>query len=127
MNWHKASLIWFLILVLAILNGIVREAVLDTFLPPKTSLFLSGLLLSALILFIAYWTLPWCGSLRRFDRWRIGCYWLILTVAFEFSFGRLVAQKPWPELFAQYRFEGGNIWPLVLVVVLLAPQLGRGR
>ncbi|MCC5834874.1 MAG: hypothetical protein JJU20_09100 [Opitutales bacterium] len=126
MPWIKVSLIWLTILVLAIVNGIFREAVLDRYLSSVTSLLLSGLLLSIFILLIAYWTLPWCGQLSRVNRWRIGCYWLALTVVFEFTFGRLVAQKPWPELLAQYRFEGGNIWPLVLLVVLLAPQLRRG-
>ena len=49
--------------------------------------------------------------------------WLALTIAFEFAFGRLVAKRSWDELFQSYRFEGGDLWPVVLVIVAIAPLL----
>ena len=45
------------------------------------------------------------------------------ALLFEFGFGRLVQGKSWSELWEAYTFAGGNIWPLVLVVVLLSPWL----
>jgi hypothetical protein len=42
----------------------------------------------------------------------------------------LVQHKTWEELWAAYTFADGNLWPLVLVVVLLAPPVmaaWRGR
>jgi hypothetical protein len=56
-------------------------------------------------------------------RHALGGVWLVLTVAFEFVFGRLVMGKSWSALLGAYTFEGGNLWPLVLAVVLLAPPL----
>ena len=44
-----------------------------------------------------------------------------LTVAFEFFFGRVVAKKSWQELLRAYRFENGDIWPLVLMAVTVSP------
>jgi hypothetical protein len=44
-------------------------------------------------------------------------------VAFEFTFGRLVQGKPWPQLLEAYTFKDGNIWPLVLLVTTLAPWI----
>ena len=90
---------WLAILVLAVLNGVVREALL----------------------------------LRRFGRTaaylasagralRVGALWLVMTVIFEFGFG-IVQGKPWREILAQYTFADGNIWPLLLIVVLFAPWL----
>jgi hypothetical protein len=47
--------------------------------------------------------------------------WLVLTLAFEFAFGRLLQHKPWPELLEAYTLKGGNIWPVVLIIIVLAP------
>ena len=47
----------------------------------------------------------------------------MLTLVFEFSFGRLAQHKTWAELMEAYTFKGGNIWPLVLVATFIAPWL----
>ena len=42
----------------------------------------------------------------------------------------LVQHKAWADLFSAYTFQGGNLWPLVLAVTLLAPWVAarlRGR
>lgn len=54
--------------------------------------------------------------------WGIGFCWLILTLAFEFSFG-LWQGKSWQVLVEAYAFKEGNIWPVVLLVTVLAPYL----
>lgn len=55
----KALLIWVGILVLAVANGVLRESVLTPLLGTPAALVLSGLLLSALIIGVAYFSLPW--------------------------------------------------------------------
>ena len=57
----RALLVWVLLLLLAIANGVLREAVLIPRLGGPSGLVLSGLLLSALILVLAWWLLPWIG------------------------------------------------------------------
>ena len=52
----------------------------------------------------------------------MGLGWLALTLVFEFSFG-LLRGRTLAELLAAYRFEGGNLWPVVLAVTALAPWL----
>jgi hypothetical protein len=54
----------------------------------------------------------------------VGTIWLTLTLVFEFGFGGLVQRRSWAELLAAYRFEDGNIWPVVLVVTFVSPLLG---
>ena len=61
------------------------------------------------------------GSFTASQGLYIGVLWLGLTLAFEFTFGRFVQHKSWIELLEAYAFKEGNLWPLVLVVVLLAP------
>ncbi len=119
----KAMVVWLGIVILAIANGIFREAVLSPAMSKPVSLVLSGVLLSGLILGMAYLTLPWFGRGPVTSYAVIGIGWLCLTLVFEFTFGRIVQGKPWPELFEAYMFKDGNIWPIVLLVTALAPYV----
>jgi hypothetical protein len=121
--WLKALALWLLILVLAIANGLLREAVLVPALGRFAGLVASGIALSLLILLVALLAAPWYGRLEAGRYWLIGAGWLVLTVAFEFGMGRVVQHKPWHELLEAYTFSGGNIWPAVLLTVLVAPRL----
>lgn len=117
----KAFILWLLILVLAVLNGLFREYVL---LPASGSFLafaVSGILLSVIIFSVAYVAVPWYGALSS-ARWLlIGLFWLFMTLVFEFGFGRFVQDKTWAELLDAYRFAGGNLWSLVLVIMVLSP------
>ena len=118
----KALAVWVGIVMLAVLNGTLREAVLVPKLGTAAGLVLSGVLLSVLILVVAYLSLPWLGARRPVELLGIGLVWLGLTLVFEFSFGRWQG-KSWPEMLEAYTFKGGNIWPVVLVVTAIAPYL----
>lgn len=118
----KALLIWAGILILAVANGLLRESVLIPALGSQIAQVLSGLLLSGLILGVAYLSLPWLQIRRPVQFWLVGSGWLALTLVFEFWFGRWQG-KSWLELLEAYTFQGGNIWPIVLVVTALAPYI----
>jgi hypothetical protein len=119
----KALTIWFVVLVMAIANGTLREAVLIPVLGAVPGLILSGVLLSALILAVVYFSLPWFGQAPVARYVALGLSWLCLTLVFEFTFGRLIQGKPWSELLEAYTFKGGNIWPIVLLTVAAAPYV----
>jgi hypothetical protein len=83
-------------------NGVSREATYGRRLEDETSNRVS--VPTAIAAFAAYfrhlqrrWPLG-----GRSEALRIGGAWLALTVAFEFTFGRLVAKKPWRELAAEW-------------------------
>lgn len=118
----KALGIWAGILVLAVANGALRQSVLIPAFGSPVSFVLSGLLLSALIIGVAYLSLPWLQISRRLQLWFVGVGWLVLTLAFEFSFG-LWQGKSWPVLIEPYTFKDFNIWPVVLVVTVFAPYI----
>ncbi|WP_341580993.1 hypothetical protein [Marinobacter metalliresistant] len=125
----KALVIWVGILVLAVANGVLRESVFVPGLGTPAALLLSGLLLSALIIGVAYFSLPWLQISRPVGLCVVGVGWLALTLVFEFSFG-LWQGKSWSELLEAYTFKGGNIWPVVLAATVLAPYIAaklRGR
>ncbi|GGY66046.1 phosphoglycerate mutase family protein [Marinobacter zhanjiangensis] len=116
----KALAVWIGILMLAVLNGLLREAILVPNLGAVAGQLLSGIVLSVLILVVAWFSLPWLGAQHTAQLFAIGLGWLALTLVFEFSFG-LWQGKSWQTLFDAYRFRDGNIWPVVLAVTAMAP------
>lgn len=118
----KAFAVWVAILVLAVVNGTLREVVLIPRIGTACGLILSGLLLSLFILGATYLSLPWLGVRSPVQLLLIGLCWLALTLVFEFSFG-LLRGKALAEILEAYTFKGGNIWSVVLVVTAAAPWL----
>ena len=117
----RILLLWAAIIPMAIANGILRDAVLVRSLGQKMARTVSGLSLSAVILAWTILTIPWVPLPGLMQYAGVGLLWLTLTVAFEFFFGRVVAKKSWQELLRAYRFENGDIWPLVLMAVTVSP------
>ena len=117
----RILLLWAAIIPLAIANGMLRDAVLARSFGQSRARTVSGLSLSAVILAWALLTITWIPFPGPLPYVGVGLLWLALTVAFEFLFGRLVARKSWRELLRAYRFEGGDIWPIVLIVVAASP------
>ena len=119
----KSAAVWLLILALAVLNGIFREAVLLPSLSKPAAFMISGLLLSACIIIVATVFARWLGLTTAKRSILMGCLWLGLTLVFEFGFGGLVQGKSWAAMLEAYAFKDGNIWPMVLMVTLFAPLI----
>jgi len=119
----KSFALWVVILLLAVANGMLREALLIPKLGALPGLVLSGLLLSLAILAAAYLSLPWLPVRNAGGLLLVGLGWLVLTLIFEFSFG-LIRGKAMPEILEAYTFKGGNLWSVVLAVTFAAPWLG---
>ncbi|MCK9515685.1 MAG: hypothetical protein WCZ18_02960 [Ottowia sp.] len=109
--------------MLAIINGTIREAVFIPVLGKAPGLILSGVLLSVAILAVAYFALPWLGRAPVTGYFAIGFGWLCLTLTFELTFGRLIQIKPWSQVLEAYTFKDGNIWSIVLFIIIVAPYV----
>lgn len=120
---RRALALWLGLVVLAIANGAVREAWLAPSLGPRAGEVASAVLLSALILVVAYLSIRWIGTRTVRGALAVGGLWLVLTVAFEFLGGRYLFGVEWDELVDNYRFWRGRAWVLVLVTVFAAPWL----
>jgi hypothetical protein len=120
----RALVAWLVILLLAVLNGILREAVLLPSLGKVCAYATSGLLLAALVLLATLALARWMRLESARQALGVGALWLALTLVFEFGLGALQG-KLWREIVAPYTFTDGNIWPIVLMVVLFAPLAGQ--
>jgi hypothetical protein len=124
----RGAFAWVGLMLLAILNGAFREAVLTPRVAAHAAHLMSTILLMLVIVIFTWLVVRWLGPRSRGDALRIGILWLGLTLAFEFGFGRFVAGRSWAELLAEYNILAGRVWVLVPIVVLLAPYAaGRLR
>lgn len=119
----KATLVWFAILVLAILNGVLRDVVVVDLIGETMARLVSGIVLCAAILAAAILTAPWLGNLSPRSRWFIGATWLALTLVFEISV-EYAQHQSWQRILDAYTLQGGDLWPLVLATTFLAPWAG---
>ena len=122
MPLFKSLVAWLAILALAIANGALREIVLIPVLGKAIGLVLSGALLSLLVALVSFALVRLSHGITISQGLRVGASWLCLTLVFEFSFERYIQHKSWSELLDAYTFKDGNIWPVVLLVTLLAPS-----
>jgi hypothetical protein len=119
----KALAVWLAILALAVANGALREGVLLARLSRSAAFTLSGILLIACILLVALLSIRWLGASTASQCVAVGLFWLALTLVFEFGFGLLVRGQSLSTVLDAYRFRQGNLWPLVLLVVAVAPAI----
>ena len=117
----KACALWFAIAVLAVCNGILRETVITPLLGAQMALPLSGLILMLAIFLVSYFAVGLLGATNRKQGVFIGLQWLLMTLAFEFIFGHLVAGKSWDELLVVFDIRQGDLFSLVLLSTLLSP------
>jgi hypothetical protein len=119
----KYILVWFVLVIVANINGIFRNEVY------KDSLGdLRAHQLSTLILIILFGLVIW-----RFSRlwkipsaqqaWTIGFMWLGMTILFEFIFGHFVIGHPWSKLLHDYNIFQGRVWILMLIWTTIAPYI----
>lgn len=118
----KAIIVWLVILGLAFANAALREVVLVPWIGKVRGLTLSGVILSVLVLAVAYLALPWIGAVRVIELLAIGMGWLVFTLSFDLLMGAIQGERIRQQLDA-YLFKRGNLWPVVLLVTASAPWL----
>ncbi len=114
---------WFVLLVIAMINGGLRDLTYGRYVSELSAHQIScvtGILLFAVA--IRHYVRRWPPTSAR-AAWHIGLFWMALTVAFEFLFFHYVAGHPWQVLLANYDMRAGRLWPLILLWVACAPWL----
>ena len=119
----RALVIWIGILLLASLNGGMRDLLLAPRLGDPVARAISTIALSAIVVLVTWLSIRWIGPASARAAFVIGAFWTLLTLAFEFLGGRYFFGKPWATVLADYDLSRGRIWVLVLLVTLVAPLL----
>ena len=117
----KYVLVWFLLAVVAIANGVIRQSTYGNIVSDLAAHQIStitAILASGAVVWVAsrFWPIESAAQ-----AWTIGLLWLVMTVVFEFGFGHFVAGHSWTHLLADYNVFDGRVWLLFLVWVTVLP------
>ncbi len=118
----RALVVWLGILVLASVNGALRDLVLAPRLGDTLARAASTVILCGIVLLVTWWTIAWIGPRSRSEALAIGAVWVACTLGFEFLAGHYLFRKSWAELGADYDLRRGRIWIAVLVATFAAPR-----
>jgi membrane-bound acyltransferase YfiQ involved in biofilm formation len=109
-------------LLIAILNGALREFILKKYLSELAAHQLSTL---TLVIFFAIYIR---FIMHRFpadsskEALFVGLLWMLMTLVFEFGFG-LYQGKSWTRMLEDYNVLKGHVWVLIPLFVAIAPFL----
>jgi hypothetical protein len=119
----KATGIWLLIVVAAIINGLLRENLIAPVVGIEAALSISGITLSIVIFLFSLMSVPFIGSSETKTYLCVGIYWGLLTLSFEFLFGHYVVGKSWVEIMQVFNIQKGDLFIVVLFVTAFSPWL----
>ncbi|MDH4162498.1 MAG: hypothetical protein OEW15_07380 [Nitrospirota bacterium] len=126
----KYFIAWFGMMVLAVLNGALRDFAYQPHLGELAGHQISTVIL-LLLLFAGYFrflTRRWPIESGR-QAWAIGTMWFLMTEAFEFGMILMTSAHPWDKIFESYSLFEGQVWLFVPLWVLIGPyvfyRLGR--
>lgn len=119
----KYTAAWFGMMVLAILNGAIRELLYKPYVGDLSAHQISTITL--LVFFTVYlWILMSNWNIGSENQaWIIGSLWLIMTLIFEFGFGHFIAGNSWDKLLHDYNILAGRVWIFALIWILTAPYV----
>jgi hypothetical protein len=116
----KYFLFWLPMIGIAFANASLRQWVLVKYMSELRAHQLSTItliILSSIYTAIIFRFLPIQNSKQAF---LAGGIWVLLTILFEFSLGRL-AKRSWSYLLQDYNIAAGHIWPLFLLCLFILP------
>ncbi len=121
--FFKTSMIWLIIALLAIINGIFRENILVVHLGQSMAVAVSGIMLSMIVFIVTYLSFPLFGKQHARTYFFMGLQWVFMTLLFEFLFGHYVMGKSWSTLLQLFDIMKGDLMIVVLLVSLISPLL----
>jgi len=122
--WMRASLVWMLMMLAETGHGVVREVFIAPVIGGMRARQLGVLIGCVLIFVIAWLTARWMGASSKRQQFRVGAYWAILTLIFEFSLG-LALGMSWTHIFADYNPLRGGYMLFGLAFMFLTPWITR--
>lgn len=118
----KHFLFWLPMILIAFGNATLRELVLIKHFSEFRSHQLSTVTLMLLCTIYVWFVFPYLNIQNQKKSLLIGFAWVLLTMAFEFSLGRLT-NKSWEYLFRDYNLFSGRLWLVFLVCLFMLPYL----
>lgn len=103
-------------------NAGFREFVIIRYFAELRAHQLSTLVLIFLVAIYVWFVFPLLEIHNEYGAFLTGIFWVILTVMFEFTLGRMM-NRSWASLFQQYDISSGRIWSIFILCLLCLPYL----
>ena len=114
---------WFGMMVLAIINGGLRDLAYKSHVGDLPAHQISTVILIVLLAgYFRFLTTIWPVKSAS-QAWVIGGIWLLMTEAFEFGMGRFIVGDSWSKLFHAYNVFAGQVWIFIPLWVLIGPYV----
>jgi hypothetical protein len=119
----KYLIAWFGMMILAVLNGGFRDLAYKEYVGDLAAHQISTVIL-LLLLSGYFWFLIRVWPIESASQaWAIGGTWFLMTEAFEFGMGRLIAGHSWGKLMHAYNLLEGQVWLFIPLWVLIGPYV----
>jgi hypothetical protein len=118
----KYLLFWFPMVLLAVLNGAARDLGYKKYVGELAAHQISTFSLLILIGLYSGLVVKWLPPSSEKQALFIGITWSVLTLLFEFGFGKLRGSS-WEQLFHAYNVTEGQLWILIPIGVAIAPYI----
>ena len=116
-------LLWLGLMLLAIINGAIRNFTYFKTLGEHKANQVSTIILLLLISTYCYFIFGYWKLTSENEAISVGVLWLLLTLAFEFLFGHFVAKHSWKKLLSKYNIFKGDLWILILIWTAVVPLI----
>lgn len=118
----KYFLLWFPMLLLAILNGTIRDLGYKKYLGDLLAHQVSTVSLIILFTIYIFLIVKYFPPVSATQAIWIGIIWMMMTLAFEFGFGRWRGNS-WCAILHDYNILEGRIWILIPIWLTIAPYI----
>lgn len=118
----RCFLLWLPMILIAFANATLRELVFIKYYSEFQAHQLSTIVLIVLCTVYTWFVFPLLNIQYPTQAFKTGFIWVLLTIVFEFSLGRLT-NKSWEYLFQNYNLFAGYIWLLFIFCLLILPYL----
>ena len=115
-------LLWLPMILIAFANAMLREFFFIKHFTELRSHQLSTITLIILCIIYVWFVFPLMKIQTAQQCFMVGIAWVLLTVGFEFTLGRLT-NKSWDYMLRDYNLIAGKIWLIFLICLFLLPYI----
>lgn len=119
----RALLVWLALIGVEVVHGTLRAIFLLPVVGDHRSRQIGVFTGSVLILVVASLLFPWLHTTAEKSLILVGVLWVVVTVAFAFSFGHYVFGRSWEDVASDYDPGQGGFLLIGMAVLMFAPMI----
>lgn len=119
----KALIVGILLCFGEAINGNIRVRILHHLYGKKRAKTISFFTGMAIIVLIAWLTLPWINPNSFLDCYIVGLIWVLMLVILDLYFARQVFKFKWPKIAEDFNPMKGNLLSIGIVLLFFVPGI----